>query len=170
MRGKGGGGVLFTCGVCRHALLMASELECRVVYLCSGMGCMAKCACLLFMDIILATRAPPKNVVVVFFLLKCAGETRGKRLRVPENTHRCTVDPPPVRWRRGAGSPELQPRARRSQRCLQSLRRTCLSTVSPHCWGMREALTPERLRSRQAPCSAGCSRETWDGGGACERG
>lgn len=35
---------------------MASELECRVVYLCSGReGCMAKCGCLLFMDIILAS-------------------------------------------------------------------------------------------------------------------
>lgn len=46
----------FTCGVCRQALLIASELECRVVYLCSGKeGCMAKCGCLLFMDIILAS-------------------------------------------------------------------------------------------------------------------
>lgn len=45
----------FTCGVCRQALLIASELECRVVYLCSGkLGCMAKCACLLFMDIMFA--------------------------------------------------------------------------------------------------------------------
>lgn len=50
------GGVLFTCGVCRQALLIASELECRVVYLGSGKeGCIAKCGCLLFMDIILAS-------------------------------------------------------------------------------------------------------------------
>ncbi len=45
----------FTCGACRHALLIASELECRVVYLCSGkLGCMAKWCCLLFMDIMFA--------------------------------------------------------------------------------------------------------------------
>ena len=50
---------VLTCGVCRHALRMASELECRVVYLCSGSdGCIPKCVCLLFMDIILARASP----------------------------------------------------------------------------------------------------------------
>lgn len=43
-----------TGGVGRHALRIASELECSEGYLCSGrVGCMAKCGCLLFIDIIL---------------------------------------------------------------------------------------------------------------------
>lgn len=50
-----------TCGAGRQALRMASELECRWVYLGScRMGCMLN-ACLLFMDIMVAAAAAARK-------------------------------------------------------------------------------------------------------------
>lgn len=89
--------------------------------------------------------------------LKCTGR-RGKRLQELKNSHGCagvlclsSNDAVRCIVRR------VQPWARRSQRCLQSPRRTYLSTVS-HCWGWERLL--HLSASDLVKPVLGCSRET----------